>query len=500
MKKIIIELILKHFDFIFQNWASAVKKDFGAVLTDDEIDKLIKDSLNILMDVLERSDYSIADQYLVDLYLLASNAGMDLLKVSNVFSYGRYAVVNYLEDDVDSNYDPIILLGFIEEIIEQIFARYSVMHQEAKMKEVTADRDRLATKLEINQQYLKNILHSSDSAILVIDEKDRITEWNKGAELIFGFTEKEISGAPAASLFPNTEEYRDELNYIREAIKSDGFFKINETERVAKNGKHVSVQLTGSVLKNANGEYAGRTVIVKDFTEVKQLKQQVDQSEKLAVIGQLAAGVAHEIGNPLASISSLVQILQRKSEEEFFRTTLANIKENIDRISRIVRELVDFSRPPGYEKMYIQINDILKTALGIVKYDKRVKDIFFDSKLAPSIPKINVIPDQLLQVFVNILFNALDALEGTGTIKVRTYHDDKFLYVELLDNGCGIEEENLDKLFNPFYTTKEVGKGTGLGLAVSYGIIKKFNGDILVESQLGAWSCFTVKLPLIENQ
>ena len=147
----------------------------------------------------------------------------------------------------------------------------------------------------------------------------------------------------------------------------------------------------------------------------------------------------------------------------------------------------------------IQITDIIKTAIGIVKYDKRVKKVDFTTDLYAELPKVNIIPDQLLQVFVNILINALDAIEGKGTINVKSSSDDEYVYITISDNGMGIPEEDIDKIFNPFFTTKEVGKGTGLGLSVSYGIIKKFRGIILVESKIDEGSSFIIKLPYDRN-
>jgi signal transduction histidine kinase len=225
----------------------------------------------------------------------------------------------------------------------------------------------------------------------------------------------------------------------------------------------------------------------------------VTQSEKLAVIGQLAAGIAHEIGNPLTAISSVVQLMQRKSDDEFINEQLAQVKENIDRITKIVRELVDFSRPPGYEKMIIQITDVIKTALGIVKYDKRVKKVEFKTSFDPDLPLVNIVSDQLLQVFVNILFNALDATGGNGIISVTTSHNDDYAMIEIRDDGHGMDEDTIEKIFDPFFTTKEVGRGTGLGLSVSYGIIKKFRGDISVKSKPDKGSSFVVKIPLNEK-
>jgi PAS domain S-box-containing protein len=342
-------------------------------------------------------------------------------------------------------------------------------------------------------------LRSSDSAIMAVDNNEKFIAWNKGAEKIFGYTEEEVIGQSSSLLLPEDKKYIDELDSIRNVVLEKGSIKIPETERKTKSGKIIPVGLNVNKLQSKNGDYIGRTVIIKDSTEVKKLQQQIDQSEKLAVIGQLAAGVAHEIGNPLTSISSIVQLLQRRVNDNFVSEQLANIRSNIDRISRIVRELVDFSRPPGVERSVIQVTDIIKTAIGIVKFDKRVKKVQFETKLDKELPEINIIPDQLLQVFINILINALDAIEGNGRIDVNSSHDKENIYIEITDNGCGMDKETISKIFDPFFSTKDVGKGTGLGLSVSYGIIRKFKGDILVQSEVNRGSSFIVKLPLNQS-
>lgn len=499
MKKLLILLIKKYYKAILEIWVDKILLSFGNKFSKQQITTYVESSLHTILEVIDTSDYSVADQYLIDNYNLFTKINLSLLEVSQVFSYGRYSIITYIDNDESVSIDPIILIGFMDEIFEQIYARYGVLHQEVQMKELAVDRDRIAAKLESNQQYLANVLESSDSAIMVIDRDEKIISWNEGAQKIFGYSADEVLGMDSSLLLPANKKYHDELHKIKEDIKKFGSIKINETERKTKDNELRNVQLNITNLPGSNGESSGRTVIIKDITELKKLKEQVDQSEKLAVIGQLAAGIAHEIGNPLASISSLVQILQRKSKDEFVAENLSIIKENIDRITRIVRELVDFSRPPTYEKVIIQITDIIKTAIGIVKYDKRVKNVKFLTDLVDDLPKINVVPDQLLQVFVNILINALDAIAGNGTIKVRSFSNNEFIYVEIIDDGCGMEKETINKIFDPFYTTKEVGKGTGLGLSVSYGIIKKFHGDIIVESEINKGSKFTVKLPVSED-
>jgi len=498
MKKLLTELIKKYFSTIVENWAAQLNKS-GNKLTDAQIHTFVEQSLNTILDVMETGDYSSSDQYLIDIYTLFSNSNLNLLEVSQLFSCGRFAVLNCIEKDKVENADPVILLGFFDELIEKIFARYGMLHQETKMKELEGDRDRLAAKLELSNLYLKNILHTSDQAIMIVDDNEIFISWNKGAEKIFGYNESEVIGKPSSLLLPEGKRFVNELKRIQNDVKKNGQSLILETERKTKSGDIISVRLSVSRLPNKKNEYAGRSVIIKDHTEFKRLQAQIDQSEKLAVIGQIAAGVAHEIGNPLTSISSLVQILQRKSQDSFMNEQLVNIKENIDRITKIVRELVDFSRPPSYETSNQDVTDVIKTALGIVKYDKRVRKVNFETELKTNLPNVNIAADQLLQVFVNILINALDAIKGNGIITVKSNFDLKNIYIELSDNGCGMDNATLEKIFDPFFTTKEVGKGTGLGLSVSYGIINRFNGEIKVKSKINEGSTFTIVLPIQNN-
>ena len=499
MKKLLLELLQKYFIIISENWKTKINLLVSGKLTELQINDFVKQSLETIIEIIKKGDYKVADQYLIDTYKLFSKINLNLLEVSQIYGQARFSLLNSIENDASNETDPVIILGFFDEIIEQIYARYGMLHQEIKMKELELDRDRLASKLEFDRQYLQNILHSTDQAIMIVDKDEKFIAWNKGAEKIFGYSEKEMIGRPSNYLFPPGEFYEKELQKIIEDSKNIGHATIVETQRKKKNGELITVRLSVSKLPTQNGEYGGRLIIIKDFTEYKKLQAQIDQSEKLAVIGQLAAGVAHEIGNPLTSISSLVQILQRRSKDEFISEQLINIKENIDRISRIVRELVDFSRPPSYETSIQDITDIIKTALGIVKYDKRVRNVKFETELKEPLPNVQVAADQLLQVFVNILINALDAIDGNGTITVSSYFDFNKVYVEISDDGCGMDEETLNKIFDPFFTTKEVGKGTGLGLSVSYGIINRFGGEIKVKSKLNEGSKFIISLPIAYN-
>jgi signal transduction histidine kinase len=230
--------------------------------------------------------------------------------------------------------------------------------------------------------------------------------------------------------------------------------------------------------------------------ELQETQVQLIHQEKMASVGMLAAGVAHEIGNPLTSISSIVQLLKRRNPDQKTAEHLTSISTNIERISRIVRELVDVSRPSQHVSRRTNMNDIVRTAVGIVRYDQRATGIDFFIKTDPELPEVEVVEDQLIQVFINILVNAIDALEkGPKRIEVWTRASQDSVFAEFRDSGKGIPLRLQKRVFEPFYTSKEVGKGTGLGLSVSYGIIRNFGGEIKLRSEVGMGSTFSVILP-----
>ena len=237
--------------------------------------------------------------------------------------------------------------------------------------------------------------------------------------------------------------------------------------------------------------------IILRTEELQGAQTQIMHQEKMASLGLMAAGIAHEIGNPLTSISSMVQIIRRNSTDDKTNEYVSNILKNINRISRIVRELVDFSKPTTHKTAPSDINEIIVSAVGIIKYDRRSKNITYTLNLDQNLPQISVVPDHLMQVFLNILINAVDASEALGEeINVSSFTENGNIYIVFKDQGAGIPQESLNKIFEPFYTTKEVGKGTGLGLTVSYGLIKKLKGEIKVSSTINKGSTFTIELPV----
>ncbi|MBF0559041.1 MAG: cache domain-containing protein [Nitrospirae bacterium] len=254
-------------------------------------------------------------------------------------------------------------------------------------------------------------------------------------------------------------------------------------------------QVTSAAVKSDSGETHGHILLIQDVTEMKAMEEQIIHSEKLASIGRLAAGIAHEIGNPLTSIFSYVQILKEMEDsDEFKRDSLDTISFHINRISGILKQLSGFTKMPGGELKPCSVNEIIDTSLDLIQYDKKAKTITMMKELEDGLPEIAADANQLSQVFVNLILNAIDAMPDGGTLKVTSYVRDSVVAIQFRDTGTGIRKEDLGKIFDPFYTTKE--KGTGLGLAVSYNIIKKMNGLLTVDSELGKGTIFTIMLPV----
>jgi C4-dicarboxylate-specific signal transduction histidine kinase len=254
-------------------------------------------------------------------------------------------------------------------------------------------------------------------------------------------------------------------------------------------------QVTTAPVKGDDGELHGYIRLIQDVTEIKKMEEQIIHSEKLAAIGRLAAGIAHEIGNPLTSIFSFVQILKEMEEDDQFKKeSLETISFHINRISEILKQLSGFTKMPVGESKLRSMNEIIETSINLIHYDKKAKDVLFVKELSPDLPDILVEANHLSQVFVNLMLNAVDAMPEGGTLTVRSFLSDGSVAVQFQDTGIGIEKDELNKIFDPFYTTKE--KGTGLGLAVSYNIIKKMNGTLSVESSKDKGTTFTILLPL----
>lgn len=359
-------------------------------------------------------------------------------------------------------------------------------------------REYYEDELEATKLRYSDIIEHSAEAIISLDNNGVIGSWNRGAEKMLGWNRDEMIGSPIEKIVPPELIEQNELEEVSSIMESQGYVQNYETERLTKSGEKKLVNLTESFVRDKNNEIVGHSQILRDLTDLKMRQEQIQQSERLATVGHMAAGVAHEVGNPLTAISSLIQVCQRKTDDEFIQNQLKKVRDHIQRINKIVRELVDFSRPSNKKTEHAQVNDIIQSAVGLLKHDARCRDVSFELNLSGSLPTISCVPDQIHQVLVNLLLNAVDAMKGVDDPKVMisTESQNDYIKITVSDVGKGIKEEYRARIFEPFFTTKEVGSGTGLGLSVSHGIINQMDGSIWVDSEEDKGTTFTIKLPI----
>jgi PAS domain S-box-containing protein len=341
-------------------------------------------------------------------------------------------------------------------------------------------------ELSYLKEFSENIIESAPVGIATIDSLLRVRYWNKEMETITGIRKSDAFNKSIILLLP--------------WIPGDILMQSEQKEISFQTPVHQTFKINISPFKDPSGGYV---VILEDITEKKKMEEQLLQASKLASIGKLTAGISHEIGNPLASISSLVQELkalkiESKDDMEFTWESLNTINTHIERIAKIVRSLGDFARISSVEKTLSSISEILDRTINLVKYDKRFKNIHLTTEIG-DIPSLIINPDQIQQVFLNIMLNALDAMPEGGRLDIKMKKTDGLVEIVFSDTGTGIEESVMDRIFDPFFTTKPFGKGTGLGLSICYGIIREHNGTIAVKSKKGEGTTFVIRLPVQSN-
>jgi signal transduction histidine kinase len=237
-------------------------------------------------------------------------------------------------------------------------------------------------------------------------------------------------------------------------------------------------------------------------SRLRQHQRAMAQQEKMVALGQIAAGVAHEIANPLASMDSLLQLVQRKPER-WGPEKLITLRDQIARINQTIQQMRKFAHPAEGSMESVPLNEVVDEAIRMVEFDRRVKELTITREFGDDVSDTVVMPQALQQVLVNLLINALDAMADVREkhLVVRTRRSaGKWYAIDVIDNGSGIAPEHLNRLFEPFFTTKPVGKGTGLGLSISYNLMRKQGGDIQVQSAPGCGATFTVRLPMREQR
>ncbi|WP_322814658.1 response regulator [Chloroflexus sp.] len=367
---------------------------------------------------------------------------------------------------------------------------------------IALENARLYQAAQRNEARYRTIFTNASDMILMLDASWRIISGNQSSAQILGV---EVSDLVGQSL--QRWCLAQEWPTIAQALQrvASGLSQPPFTVSLQRQSKELAIVEMNAQRLNVDDQ-AMIVCVGRDLTERRRLEQQLIQSDKLSALGQLVAGVAHELNNPLASISGYAQLLMRnRTLPEDVRADVEQIRQQADRASRIVRNLLMFAREHKPERLLVQINEVVQSTLSLQAYQLRVDNITVQLELDSELPQTLADPHQLQQVLLNLITNARQAMseKGSGTLTIRTRRyesgDGSFIEIAISDTGIGIPAQYLDKIFNPFFTTKPVGQGTGLGLSICYGIIQEHKGQIWVESHEAIGTTVFIRLPVIST-
>jgi two-component system NtrC family sensor kinase len=359
-----------------------------------------------------------------------------------------------------------------------------------------------AEELGRMREFNDNILESLDDGLIVFDEDERIVRWNHALEHFYGVSRAKATGKTLAEVFdaPFVEGLRAAR---QEHPRGAALFKVPLNARHAPDGaaRRLLVNATAVPLQSIAGPGAvvGTILLMEDVTDRVRLEEQLQISEKMASIGLLAAGVAHEVNTPLTGISSFTQMLLDGADPTDPRTVLLEkIERQTFRAAKIVNGLLNLSRPAtaAPERAPVDLNVVVNDVLALLEHQFKVSRIQVRREMSTPGPVVLGTEFKLQQVFLNLFINARDAMPKGGWLTIRTRLDDGAAVVEVNDTGAGIPSDCLARIYDPFFTTKEMGQGTGLGLSITYGIVQEHDGAIACDSAVGVGTRFTLSFPL----
>ena len=346
-------------------------------------------------------------------------------------------------------------------------------------------------EIEETKQYLENLLENANDVIYTLDTEQRFTYVNSKIEA-WGYRKDDLLGRPYLALLSKRHRGRRLKDTLDIGAK-----QVYEVEVVARTGEPRAVMVSVSPLHGAEGAILGVLGIARDMTETKKLEQQIRNSEKLASVGRLAAGVAHEINNPLGGILNCLYNLRKgtlsPSRQEEYRVSM---EDGVRRVQKIVRQLLDFSQQHDPEFALTDINLVVDRVLVLTTHLFAPNRIRLETGFGQGLPNIMVDRHMIEQVLMNLVLNAVQAMKDGGGLTIRTSVVEGVCLIEVCDTGSGIPPAVLPRIFDPFFSTKSEGEGTGLGLSVSLGIVERHGGKILVDSEVGKGTIFTLCLPV----
>jgi len=393
----------------------------------------------------------------------------------------------------------------------------------AQLADSQAEIERSARELGDAKELLDNVVQSMNDVLIALDSSGTINLVNDAAERLFGFRREELIGKGMECLVPACAGHQWDWAHLSRRIRGAQTRREVETRWQDSHGTLIPVGVGVSALRNRWGELVGAVLVVRDLreskrrmaearaataaarakarelqranAELRQLQQELIQAAKMSSLGRLAAGVAHELNNPLGAIMLYADMaLEDMPVADERRPFIEKIAEQTARCRRIVSDLLQFARPAEGVARPTDVNSVLEEALSILAGQQIFHNVTVVKELNENLPVLRADRDQLRQAFVNIILNAVEAMEGTGRLTLHSEpgEDGRSVRVSISDSGCGIAREDLEHLFEPFFTRKE--DGTGLGLTITYGIVERHGGSIEVESEVGMGTTMRIAL------
>jgi PAS domain S-box-containing protein len=377
------------------------------------------------------------------------------------------------------------------------FSRKGIVENALLLMDDVTEQVRLGEEVRRIERHLASIVESASDIVLSTDIEGRIWTWNAAAQKLSGYPVHEIKDH---FLFEYcTSDHQEDVKRAFASMKRGNGSQMAEWDLITKHGNSIEVSWVLSPMLDDSSRTVGIVGLGRDLTERRKFEAQLFQSQKLTALGVMAGGIAHEVRNPLAISSSATQFLMDDDITPEFRKECAEkIQTGIKRASIIIENLLRFARPSEKSEVaQVDLLPLLKDTLNLVKNQARIQKIHMVSHLLEEPVLISGNGSLLQQVFMNLLLNAINAMPDGGTLSISAEIMVNEVAVRIADTGFGISKPEIDKIFDPFYTTSPPGKGTGLGLSISYSIVKQHLGNIEVESVEGKGTTFIVRLPIL---
>ena len=371
----------------------------------------------------------------------------------------------------------------------------NIIRYQGTLVDITEKR-KMERQLAQQEEFRSRLLESFPDLILVVDLEERYTFVSSRSRDLLGYEPTQMQGKKISDVENHSPEM---ASLYRAVVSGKQAFASAEYGARHRDGTWRTMRAAGSQLVDAEGKINGVIISVRDITVERKLEQQVMQSERLAAMGAMIGGVAHELNNPLTSIMGVSELLQDTETNETSRKQLAMLQQQARRAAEIVQNLTYFARPPAPGKSRINLIEVVERTLNLHAYSLRKNNITLDFLKEPGLPYALGDPHQLMQVFLNLILNAEHAIREVrdkGTLRIRLGKGEGSVWVSFHDDGPGIPKENLASIFDPFYTTKRPGRGTGLGLSICKSVMKEHNGTVEAANAPDGGAVFTVTLPV----